>query len=282
MDDKRFDAFARGLAGRLSRRSAWQGALGGLLGLVGLAASVGDADAQGRNQRVRGQHCLPNGAVCRPRDLSRPNRQGTNHRHRCGSCCSKFSVPAGRSGRGRKCACRPAGKVGTRAQCCSGLVRNGRCALPAVTTGLIEDNPAVGTLSVSGPTRTFTGRITGTPINGTFNGSLTLANVRPDPLVPSIFLADATGTITLSEVGTGATLNFTVSTPLVGLPFAGPPPGIGWFTPFGDVGTYTITGGTGRFAGATGTGGSRIGFDESGTTGTFYDLMLQGTVTTLP
>lgn len=123
MDDQRFDALTKGLTNVLSRRAAWQRALGGVLGVLGVAATTADADAQ--NKRLKSQHCLPNQQVCRPANPNANTRRGTNHRHPCRECCSGYSV---RVGRGRKCSCRPNGmKAKNRAQCCSGVRRNGRC-----------------------------------------------------------------------------------------------------------------------------------------------------------
>lgn len=125
MDHQRFDKLAKGLSQSLSRRSAWQRMLGGVLGLVGIAASTVEAEAQSQNKRFRGQHCLPNQQVCRPANPNANTRRRTNHRHPCRECCSGYSV---RVGQGRKCSCRPLGmKAKNRTQCCSGVRRNGRC-----------------------------------------------------------------------------------------------------------------------------------------------------------
>lgn len=82
--------------------------------------------AQGKKGQIEAQHCLPNGQVCLPANPNQPNRAGTNHRHRCGRCCSGYSVKAGQ---GRKCACVPTGApADNRSQCCTGFLRGGRCA----------------------------------------------------------------------------------------------------------------------------------------------------------
>lgn len=279
MDDQRFDALTKGLAGRLTRRSAWQGALGGLVGVVGLTAGAGDADAQGRNRRVRAQHCLADGAVCRPADPSKPNRQGTQHRHRCRQCCSRFSVQVGR---GRKCACRPEGMPGNRSQCCSGVVRGGRCALPAVTQGLFEQYTGPGRLTSPNPlTKNISGPISGSHIIGTYTGTVTLSNVRANPAAPGTFLANAVVTLTLRETGASpATLTLRASGTLEGFP--GLPGEVQWFAQLGSL-PYTITGGTGRYAGATGTGELDIGFTDRGAAaGTVDFLHIDGTITTQP
>lgn len=121
MDDQRFDRLTKQLSHAVTRRTAWQGGVAGLLGLAGLAATSVDGGAQ-----ITGQHCLPAGRVCKAANAKAKIPHGGSHNHRCGKCCSQYSVPAGR--RGRKCACRPNGmRSQNQAQCCSGVRIDGRC-----------------------------------------------------------------------------------------------------------------------------------------------------------
>ena len=128
MDNQRFDELTKRLGRVLSRRTAWQGSLAGVLGLAGFAAGTADAEAQDR--RFRSQHCLPNHMICQPRRGNRRAiiRYGARHNHRCGKCCSKFSRPVGRRG-ARKCACVPNGRIARGDdQCCTGFRADRRCA----------------------------------------------------------------------------------------------------------------------------------------------------------
>lgn len=151
MDDQRFDKLTRRLSQAVTRRSAWQGGVAGLLGLSGLSAATTEGAAQ-----ITSQHCLQNGRVCKPRNPNTRIPNGGNHNHRCKQCCSGFSVP---SGKGRKCACRPNGmKSQNSSQCCSGIRREGRCGTP--------DGPVENCTMVAGVPPNPTGQANGTACTG--------------------------------------------------------------------------------------------------------------------
>jgi hypothetical protein len=129
VEDTRFDALARSVSAMTTRRGALRGAAAGILGSMGLAAVLDDADAQNRRRRRRrnrrgsgarncgaqyagcnrGSDCCQ-GLICI--ELRNPsaeqNFSGTcGYRRGCGrkndfcqknrDCCRKFRC------RGRKC-----------------------------------------------------------------------------------------------------------------------------------------------------------------------------------
>lgn len=126
MDSSRFDRLTRALAGAASRRGVLTGLLAGAL--LPVAPDI-DARAEERRRnepplakdRERGsgepggdgpetERCGANGQRC---------GKGSGKRGKpCRTCCSRFSV---RAGRGRRCSCKPEGTAaGNLAQCCSG------------------------------------------------------------------------------------------------------------------------------------------------------------------
>ena len=100
MDGQRFDAIARGLTERATRRRVF-GALFGLAAGAGALAGADDTGAAGRTCRLAGDKCV----------------QGRQ-------CCSGLCQTATRRSRIRRCIC-PAGKTECRGQCIDlGTVQN--------------------------------------------------------------------------------------------------------------------------------------------------------------
>ena len=128
MDDTRFDALARSVGAVTTRRTALHGAAASVLGAIGLAAVLDDADAQNRRRRRRDRRgsgyrncgeqyagCNSGGDCCAGlvcQELRNPsaeqNFRGTcAYRRGCGKkndfceknrdCCRKFRC------RGRRC-----------------------------------------------------------------------------------------------------------------------------------------------------------------------------------
>lgn len=118
MDNRRFDAFARALAGASTRRAAVVGAVAALAPLAGTAKPDRDRkrerDGAGDDRGQRGPEagaCLAVGERC-------GKRSGRNGKP-CNSCCTRHSV-AQANGK-KRCACKAAGTpAGNAAQCCAG------------------------------------------------------------------------------------------------------------------------------------------------------------------
>lgn len=242
MDAHRFDQLQRQLAQGRSRRAL----VGGSLGASLLAALGGGEETAAK---ARSERCVPAGRRCGAKKDDRS----------CKACCHRNHVttPKGK----KKCACKSDGIVcGNDAQCCSSSCQGGVCrsgprgaALSEVGNGVISPtDPGCDPQTATGCQQQLSGVITGgTPIaSGTFAGPFTVRNLvlTPDNMNPETGTGDVSGSVTLTESGTGAQLITTVNGRAT-ITFDNPNPGT-----FAFSGAYTITGGTGRLAGASGTG----------------------------
>jgi hypothetical protein len=120
VDDARFDALARTLAGRVSRRRAL-----GFVAAGGLMPLTAGAAPEPAGCLPNGKRCVDRGATPAPSDASA--RRGRHGRPSCGKCCSRFAT-TDNAGKFR-CTCKADGVVcDNDAQCCNGLCDNGVCA----------------------------------------------------------------------------------------------------------------------------------------------------------
>jgi hypothetical protein len=273
MDPRTFDGMIQKLSASLSRRKVVGGSVGAaVLTAVGLSD---ETSAKRKQNEVQAEGCIPTGKKCPAKKPRGKKRKKLG----CNQCCQR-TVVKGADGKNR-CGCRPdgadCGNEG-RANCCSGACSAaGKCVAAPESQPLSEEGS--GTLTSTSPancsqtgscTDTVTGVIQGTPINGTFTGSLTGTNFADAG--GGNYTADVAGTVTVTETSTGDTLTLALEGEVTG-------DGTGVANaPFTTTGTYTITGGTGRFSGASGTGTVTSSGRDSGQTGTLDSLTLTGTI----
>lgn len=280
MDPRKFDGMIQKLSATLSRRKVVGGSAGAaVLTAVGLTEAT---SAKRKRNEVQAEACIATGKKC----PAKKPRGKKGKKLSCNRCCQNTVVThTNRKGKKvNRCGCRPDGAdCGDRGQanCCSGVCNvSGKCgAAPEPETQTLSEEGS-GTLTSISPancsqtgscTDEIAGTIQGTPIDGTFEGTVTGTNFAPAG--GTQYTSDVAGSITILETATGDTLTVDVEGELTGEGNGGPG------APFSTTGTYTITGGTGRFTGASGSGTSTSSGTDNGQTGTLDSFTMTGTIT---